>query len=115
VAAAVGASSSAAAAAACAAPDPGVVGRVLPGRLEVGDRLADVPHLEIQEREPLQRPDVVGRDAQRHVPLVEGALVVALVGEDARVQVVRVREVRVPLEPGECDTVRRVGLALLAQ
>src|SRR2546427_5929302 len=45
-----------------------------------------------KEGEPLQRSHVVRRDAPRHVPLVERALVVALVGEDAGIQVVRVRE-----------------------
>src|SRR2546422_5642134 len=42
-------------------------------------------------------------------------ILVALVGEDAHDLYARIREVRVPLEPGECDAVRRVELALLAQ
>src|SRR5207249_10973003 len=45
----------------------------------------------------------------------ERALVVVLVGEDARVQVVRVREVRMALEPRQRDAVGGVELPLLAQ
>src|SRR5437773_1433906 len=92
-----------------------VVRRVLPGRLQVGDGLADVADLEIEKGEALQGPDVVWGDAQRHVPLVEGAFVVAFVGEDAGVQVVGVRQVGVPLEAGQRDPVRGVELTLLAQ
>src|SRR5207245_1869218 len=56
-----------------------------------------------------------GRDAPGHVPLVEGALVVALVGEDAGVQVVRVGQVGVALQPVQRDPVRGVELAPLPQ
>src|SRR5205823_14489176 len=48
-------------------------------RLQVGRGLLHVADLEIQEREPLERPHVVGGDPQRHVPFVEGALEVVLV------------------------------------
>src|SRR5439155_9344467 len=82
-----------------------VVGRVLPSRLEVGDGLADVADLEVEECEAFEGPDVVRRDAQRHVPLVEGTFVVAFIGEDAGVQVVSVRQVRMPLEAGQRDPV----------
>src|SRR2546430_8636525 len=95
--------------------DPGIVRGSALRRLEVGRRLLDVADLEIEEREALQRSDVVGGDAERHVPLVERALVVVLVGEDARVQVVRVREVRMALEPRHGDAVGGVEVPLLAQ
>src|SRR5439155_759499 len=95
--------------------DAGIVRGGALRRLEMGRRLLYVADLEIKEREPLQRAHVVGGDAERHVPFVERALVVVLVGEDARVQVVRVREVRMALEPGQGDAVGGVELPLLAQ
>jgi len=42
---------------------------------------------------------VTRREAEHHVPLVEGILQLAAIDADAREQVVRVRVVRVALEP----------------
>jgi len=81
----------------------------------VRHRLCEVANREIEEGEPLQRAHVGRRDAQRHVPLVERPLVIALVGEDAGVQVVRVGEVRVALEAGQGHPVGRLELAFPAQ
>ena len=84
-------------------------------RLQMGSGLLHVAHLEIEEGEPLQRAYVVGSDPQRHVPFVERALEVVLVGEDARVQVVRIREMGVALETGESDAMGGVDLPLVTQ
>src|SRR5205814_7134857 len=45
----------------------------------------------------------LGGDAQRHVPLIERFLVVVAVGENARVEIVRVGEVRVALQTAQRD------------
>src|SRR2546426_12234141 len=60
--------------------------------------LGDVAHLEEKESEPLEGANVVRRHAQGHVPLIEGALVDVLISEDARVEIVGVREMRVALQ-----------------
>ena len=58
---------------------------------------------------------MVRRDPHGHVPFVEGALVVALVGQDARVQVVGVGEMGMSLEAIHRDTHCRIELALATQ
>ena len=92
-----------------------VVGRRALRRLEVGRGLLDVADLEIKEGETLQRPDMRRRDPQRHVPLVERALVVVLVSQHAGVQVVRIGEMRVALEAVQRDALRGIELPFAAQ
>src|SRR5438105_12508146 len=87
----------------------------LPRLLEVRFSLRQVADLKVEEREPLQRAGVMRRDSYRHVPLVEGALVVALVRQDASVQVVRVGEMRMALEAIHRDAQRGIELPLTAQ
>src|SRR5438105_4387631 len=87
----------------------------LPRLLQVRFGLRQVADLEVEEREPLQRASVIRRDSYRHVPLVEGALVVALVRQDARVQVVRIGEMRMALEAIHRDAQRGIELPLTAQ
>ena len=55
------------------------------------------------------------RNPHGHVPFVERARIVVLVGQNARVQIVGVREVRMPLEPVHRDAQRRVELAFAPQ
>src|SRR5438105_2987997 len=81
-------------------------------RGEVRLRLFDVTDFEIEERESLERAGVVRRDADRHVPLVECALVVVFVRQDPRIQIVRIRQVRVALETVHRDTQRGLELPL---
>ncbi len=77
--------------------------------------LRDVAHFEIEEGESLERAGMVRRDPHGHVPFVERARIVVLVGQDARVQIVRVREVRMPLESVHGDAQRRLELAFAPQ
>ncbi len=77
--------------------------------------LGDVPDLEIEEREAFQGARMMRRDPDRHVPFVERALVVVLVGQDACQQVVRVGEMRMPLEPVHRHAQRRIELTLAPQ
>jgi len=78
-------------------------------------RLRNVPDLEIKEGEALQCARVIGRDAQRHVPFVERALVVVLVGEDAGKEIVGIGVVRMPLETRDRDAMGEVELSFAAQ
>src|SRR5438105_4200623 len=77
--------------------------------------LRQIADLEVEEREPLQRAGVIWRDSYRHVPLVEGALVVALVRQDARVEIVRVGEMRMALEAIHRDAQRGIELSFAPQ
>ena len=83
--------------------------------LEMGFGLRDIADLEVEEGKSLQGAGMVGRDPDGHVPLVERARVVVLVGQDPRVQVVRVGEMRMPLEPVHRDSSRGVELSLATQ
>src|SRR5207302_10904815 len=75
-------------------------------------RVAD---LEVEDRGPFRRAGVIGRGSSRHVPLVEGGRVVALVRQDASVQVVRVGEMRMALAAIHRDAQRGIELPLTAQ
>ncbi len=95
--------------------DTRIVRLHFPRALEVRFRLRQVTDLEIEEGESLQRTGMIGRDPHRHVPFVERALVVVLVREDPRIQVVGIGEMRMPLEPIHGDAQRGIELALVAQ
>ena len=77
--------------------------------------LIDVPYFEIEECQPLEGARVMWGDAHRHVPLVERALIVVLVRQDAGIQIVGIGEMRMPLQAVHRDTQRRLELTLAPQ
>ena len=81
------------------------------GRAQMLLRLGELPLLEEDVPHPLSRADVAGREAEHHVPLVEGVLELAAIHADAREQIVRVRVVRVALESAMRDLEPEVELA----
>ena len=92
--------------------DARIVRLDFPRALEVRFRLRQVTDLEIEESESLQRTGMIGRDPHRHVPFVERALVVVLVGQDAGVEVVRIGEMWMAFEPVHGDAQRLLQLPL---
>src|SRR4029453_3674855 len=64
----------------------------------------------VEEADALVRADVVGRDAEDHVPLVERIGVIVPVGEDTGVEIVSVGQVRVTTETGQRHLLRRLEL-----
>src|SRR4030095_3631303 len=61
----------------------------------------------VEEADALVRADVVGRDAEDHVPLVERIGVIVPVGEDTGVEIVSVGQGRGTTETGQRPPLRR--------
>src|SRR2546430_3189681 len=88
------------------------VSALLGGALEVLLGVRRVALLKANERHALERSEVAGRKPQHRIPFVECALQLASIDGNTREQVMRVRVVRMPLEPAHGDLERQIELAL---
>ena len=85
------------------------------GALQVVPSVGRPSLLKAHVRHSFHRPEVIGREPQYHIPLVERALKLSPIDGDTRQQIMRVGVVRMALEPTCRDAQREIELPLTPQ